>query len=366
MRVSHTGGNYMTDGMGIGASTQIVYEESLSQLGVTAEEVDQKMNDYLGIHTYHVVEDPNNTYIDHIDCWAKFLDVDKILIREVPSWHPQYDEIEATAAYFAAQTSSYNTAYEIYRVNTPEDQPYTNSLIVNDHVFVPVMGTSYDAAALAVYEAAMPGYTITGVLNGTTTPWESTDALHCRTRGTVDKEMLHIYHVAQMIDRPSTGDYDISAKIVSYGGHTITSAILKYSVNGGAWNTLNMTEVKGMYSASIPNQASGSEISYYIQASDNSGRIENHPFIGEPDPHKFTLTGGLDAPSNIVVVSATSSSVELSWDAVSGASFYNIYRSSDPYSGFSQAGTSSTNNYTDSDILTAGKYFYYITASDGK
>ena len=28
------------------------------------------MEDYYGIETYHVVPDPNNTYIDHIDCWV--------------------------------------------------------------------------------------------------------------------------------------------------------------------------------------------------------------------------------------------------------------------------------------------------------
>ncbi|HAQ61585.1 TPA: peptidylarginine deiminase [Candidatus Delongbacteria bacterium] len=365
MRVSHTGGNYMTDGMGISASTQIVYEESLSQLGVSAEEVDQKMNDYLGIHTYHVVQDPNDTYIDHIDCWGKFLDVDKILIREVPSSHPQYDEIEATAAYFASQISSYGNNYQLFRVNTPNNEPYTNSLILNDHVFVPIMGTAYDAAALAVYEAAMPGYTITGVLNNTATPWESTDALHCRTRGTIDKEMLNIYHVAQVLNKDSSGDYGINAKIVSYGSHTITSAQLIYKVNEGDWITLPMTLSKDNYTAVIPHQASGSQISYYIHAEDNSGRVENHPFIGQADPHRFTLTGGLEAPLNLTVTSSLNSAL-LDWDPVAGASVYRIYRSADPYSGFVFLNTSGTDSYTDTTVSAANKYFYYVTAGDTK
>ncbi|HQP70957.1 MAG TPA: agmatine deiminase family protein, partial [Clostridiales bacterium] len=291
MNVVHTGGNYMTDGMGVGASTTIVYEESNTSLHINQAQVDQRMNDYLGIHTYHVVEDPNNTYIDHIDCWGKFLDVDKLLIRSVPTSHAQYDEIEATVDYFEAQTSSYGTPYQIYRVNTPNNEPYTNSLILNDHVFVPIMSGSNDAAALAVYQSAMPGYTITGVLNSTGTPWESTDALHCRTRGVIDKEMLHIYHVATLTEQSSAESYPISAKIVSYGGHTITSATLYYKINSGSWNTISMSGSSGNYSATIPSQAAGSTVSYYIHATDNSGRVENHPFIGSADPHQFNVLG---------------------------------------------------------------------------
>ena len=48
------------------------------------------MEDYYGIETYHVVPDPNNTYIDHIDCWGKYLSPTKVLIREVPNSHPQF------------------------------------------------------------------------------------------------------------------------------------------------------------------------------------------------------------------------------------------------------------------------------------
>lgn len=289
MSVVHTGGNYMTDGMGVGASTTIVYEESFSTLGISSATVDQRMNDYLGIHTYHVVDDPNNTYIDHIDCWGKFLDVDKILIRSVPTSHAQYDEIEATVDYFEAQTSSYGAPYEIYRVYTPNDEPYSNSLILNDHVFVPVMGGSNDAAALSVYQNAMPGYTVVGVPNSTGTPWESTDALHCRTRGIIDKEMLHIYHVATVNDQDPGTAYTISTDIVSYGGHSITSADLNYRINGGGWNAVPMVQKKGTYTAEIPAQSSGTEIEYYIHAADNSGRSEFHPFIGQADPHKFNV-----------------------------------------------------------------------------
>ncbi|MDD3742854.1 MAG: agmatine deiminase family protein, partial [Lentimicrobiaceae bacterium] len=69
MNIIQTGGNYMTTGMNAAASTTLVWEENPSQ---TQAQLNQKMQDYLGISEYLVVEDPNNTYIDHIDCWSKY------------------------------------------------------------------------------------------------------------------------------------------------------------------------------------------------------------------------------------------------------------------------------------------------------
>jgi agmatine/peptidylarginine deiminase len=307
MDLIHTGGNYMTDGMGISASSDLVISENP---GLTVTQIDQFMLDYLGIETYHKVPDPNGTYIDHIDCWGKFLDVDKILIREVPPTHSQYDEIEATVAYFEAQTSSYGTPYEVYRVNTPYDQPYTNSLILNDRVFVPITGsTTYDNAALQVYEDAMPGYEVLGF----TGSWYSTDALHCRTKGTADRNMLYIRHIPILDEVPAGEEIDIVAKIVPYSGEPLfaDSLIVKYRINYGDYNSLVMIPAgDDNYLASIPALDPGCEIFYYIHAADESGRSSNHPIIGEPDSHTFT-TAGNPYPAELVV-DPISFSIEMS------------------------------------------------------
>ena len=80
--LEHTGGNYMTDSQGISISTDLVWSENS---GYSHAQIDQLVEDYLGIATYHVVPDVNGEYIEHIDCWAKYLAPDKILIREVPT-----------------------------------------------------------------------------------------------------------------------------------------------------------------------------------------------------------------------------------------------------------------------------------------
>ena len=93
----------MTDGLGVGASSTLIYEEN----SMSNSQIHQDMLDYYGIHTYHAIEDPNNTYIDHIDCWSKFLSPEKVLVREVPTSHAQYDEIEEVVDYFESITNGY-------------------------------------------------------------------------------------------------------------------------------------------------------------------------------------------------------------------------------------------------------------------
>jgi agmatine/peptidylarginine deiminase len=294
MNLIATGGNYMCDGLGIAASTDLIWEENPS---LSHDEVAQLVNDYLGVHTYHVLADPLGDYIKHIDCWGKFLDVDKILLGQVPENDPRYQDFENIAEYFSGQTSSYGTPYEIYRVFTPgnnETTPYTNSLILNNKVFVPISGSQYDDDAIEVYQEAMPGYEIIGAMSS---GWLNTDALHCRTKGMADKEMLFIEHVPISGTVPVDQDYVINTTIIPYSGQALytDSLFIRYKVNNGDFSTLALSLVQGNdYQALIPAQANGDTVRYYIHAADESGHSANHPFIGQPDPHLFiagTFTG---------------------------------------------------------------------------
>jgi agmatine deiminase len=177
MDLTGAGGNYMCDGLGIAAATDLVWEENPQY---SHSEIDTMVWDYLGIHKYNVVPDPLGEYIKHIDCWGKFLDVDKILIGQVPQSDYRYNDFEYVANYFAFQISAYGTPFKVYRVFTPGTSPgtpYTNSLILNKKVFVPITGSPNDNAAIQVYQQAMPGYEIFGIMDNS---WVNTDAIHCR------------------------------------------------------------------------------------------------------------------------------------------------------------------------------------------
>ncbi len=289
MNIEQTGGNFMTDGYGIAAASHIAYTEN----GNNENLVNTTMEEYMGITNYMVIQDPNNTYIDHIDCWGKFLDVDKVLIRAVATSHSQYDELEEVADYFATTNCSWGYPYEVIRVYTPNDQPYTNSLILNDRVFVPQTGSSWDDEAIQTYEDAMPGYRIYGVTNNTYNPWESTDALHCRTHEIPKRDLLSIRHY------PLYGGVDdeniiIEASISALSGEAIypDSTLVYYKdVNATSWQytSLELGE-NNTWTAEIGPFETNQIIQYYLHSADEAGNSENYPLIGAADPFEFVYT----------------------------------------------------------------------------
>ncbi|MBI9030400.1 agmatine deiminase family protein [bacterium] len=289
MNLMQTGGNFMTDGYGIAVSSHIAYTEN----GNNPTFVNNTMQNYMGIDDYMVIQDPNGTYIDHVDCWGKFLDVDKILIRELPPYEDQYEQVEAVADYFASTNCAWGYPYEVIRVYTPDDQPYTNSLILNDRVFVPLMNSIWDDDAIETYQNAMPGYRIYGVYNNTYQYWQSTDALHCRTHEIPDRDMLSIQHY------PYYGSVDdelvtIQATITALSGEEIyaDSTIVYYkAVNASNWQYSSL-EYQGddTWATEIGPFATNQAIQYYLHSADESGRSEDYPYIGAADPFEFIYT----------------------------------------------------------------------------
>ena len=289
MDLEGAGGNWMCTGLDQASSTNLIWEENLN---MTHAEIDQMVDDYLGVSDYHVLPDPLGEYIKHIDCWGKFLDVNKVLIGSVLESDPRYDDFEYVADYFANTLCDWGVPYEVYRVFTPGNYPYTpytNSLILNKRVFVPITGSTYDSDAIASYEAAMPGYEILSVMYD---GWENTDALHCRTKGIADMGMLYIKHMPLLGNIQLLDEYEISANITNYSGSPLypDSLLLYYKEGMGNYQSVIMTQQIGsLYMGVIPYQEDGTMVSYYIHAADESGRNANHPYIGAPDPHEFTV-----------------------------------------------------------------------------
>ena len=289
MNLVATGGNYMTDGMGISASTTLIYDENP---GLTHDQVSMKVHDYLGIDSYYLRTDLNPPeYIEHIDCWGKFLAPDKILLKKVNPSHPNYALIESEAAFWAGQTCSYGYPFRVFRVKTPGDQPYTNSVILNNKVLVPFMNSSWDDSAKAVYQAAMPGYEIIGFTALAGEPWVSTDAIHCRVMGIADLGLLYIRHIPISGTQPCETDYTVNADIIACSQQPVKtdSALIYYSVDNGPYHTAALLNTgSNHYSGIIPRQPAGSTVRYYLFAADESGRRAFSPFIGPEDPFLFT------------------------------------------------------------------------------
>lgn len=286
MGIASEGGNYMTDGLGISVSTVLVDEDNPNH---TRHQIKQVVNDYLGVHTYHIVPHAIKTWLKHLDCWAKFLTPDTILIAEAPMGHPNHQGLEDARSYFENQISGYGTPYKIVRVNCPNAEPYTNALILNHKVLVPIMGTpGPDNAALDAYKAAMPGYQV----HGFTGSWSSNGALHCQTMGITDRHMLYIKHTPLLDRPPEANGFPIQAEVIPYSGKSLinnTPEVLWKT--SGKWNTVKMTNTGGdLYLAYLPSQPEGVTIQYYIHGEDASGRSEYHPYMGAPGAHSFRVT----------------------------------------------------------------------------
>lgn len=216
----NVGGNYMVTSDGVIASSYLVAtqnklptdtdpeskEPSPETLDGRMKYIMEQTNRFLGANTYHVFTDPTGTYIGHIDCWAKFLADRKVLVArsEDPMINEGFESI--TKAFEDAKFTVYRVLCPNIYVSTEEGveattAPYTNSLILNRQVFVPLAGGRYednDRDALAAYQEALPDYEIIGVIGKPETPWLGTDALHCRTntipRGVVDNWLKSLGH----------------------------------------------------------------------------------------------------------------------------------------------------------------------------
>lgn len=294
MPIVHTGGNYMVDGYGTAASTDLVLEENPN---LTSSSILSYCHNYLGIDNYMLLNDPLGEYIAHIDCWGKFLDVDKVLIGQVSTYDNRYNDYEDIANTFANAFTPWGNHYQVYRVFTPggsyhKETPYTNSLILNDHVFVPTTGSQYDDQAITAYQQAMPGYTIVPIRQSNNTPWENTDALHCRTHELADLGMLYIKHYPILGEQNIPSSVTIETEIKALSGQPLVtdSLLVYYRVNNGNWMSTPLQSVGGStYQAQLSGFTAGDEVDYYIFAKDQSGRRECHPYIGAADPHHFSI-----------------------------------------------------------------------------
>jgi agmatine/peptidylarginine deiminase len=292
----HTGGNYMSGGHGQSMSTNLVYDENDSSNAW----VDNQMLQYLGVDDYLTMADPQASYIDHIDCWAKIISPTKIMVLQVPTSHEDYAELEAAAAYLATQQNHYGSNWEVVRVYSSGDEGYTNSIILNDYVYVPLWNTSNDAAALQVYRNALPGYHVVGNYYY---DWLNTDAIHCRTMGVTDSAMLWISHQPVAATQPAGAPVAIKSLIRCHPNNSLTYQKCFYrSGTSGAFDSLTMAPAgSDSFSAQIPGAPAGDTVEYYISAKDNSGRSEQQPrFAPASWRHRYVAvaTGAAGSPGD--------------------------------------------------------------------
>ena len=297
MYLTHTGGNLMQDGRGTAFSDDLVIQEN----SYNRSKVMTQMKRYTGTDNYVITIDPQGDYIAHIDCWGKIVAPDKIIIARLPETNSRYQYYEQVANQLANTKCVYGYNYRIYRVDEKGDNviaPYTNSLIANNHVYLPLGSDATDNQnAIKVYQEALPGYEVIGLKGFSANDaygrqFLNTDALHCRTHEVPDQNMVFIdsrevYHGEVDLKE----HYVIKTNVVSYANEELDNVTIHYSINDSQYieKSMNQYLETTNYTFVFEGLESGDEVKYYIDAKDAKDNYNVDPTCGALDPHHFII-----------------------------------------------------------------------------
>lgn len=296
----HTGGNYMSDGFGTGFSSKLIIDENGSsgqynQTVKTENEINDIMEDFMGIDRYVLMDVLPYDGIHHIDMHMKLLDEETLLIGEYPVGQADGPQIEANLQYvLSSYNSMFGTPYKIARIQMPPDdngnypdqgpnwnpgdyRTFTNSVIVNKTVLVPTYDEQYDTTALRIYRENMPGYRVIGI--DCNNIIQASGAIHCITKAVGVEDPLLISHQELADITVPISDYEVNALVKHRTG--LSNVKLYYTTDTltGYQNVMMSLSdsVNSTWTGFIPSQTAGSTIYYYVDATANSGKNQVRP-----------------------------------------------------------------------------------------
>ena len=292
----NTGGNFMSDGMGNAFASELILDENDAgnPYGVSVKseaQIDQIMQDYMGIDSYRKMETLPYDGIHHIDMHMKLLDEETILVSEYPEGVADGPQIEENIDYI---TSTFQTPfgndYDIIWIPAPPSpsgqypdsggayRTYTNALILNKTVLVPVYRPEVDAEALQIWEEAMPGYRILGI--DADNPSENliagSGAIHCITHTIGVADPLWIVH-EKIREVSSTENIPVEAQIKHISGVAEAKVFWKEESETEFHESAMNNTSSDIWTTSLTVPTGAEKINYYIWAEANSGKSIARP-----------------------------------------------------------------------------------------
>ncbi len=299
--LTHTGGNYMVDGWGTAFSSELILDENP---GMSETEVDNIMQNWMGIDRY--IKMPTLPYdeIHHIDMHLKLLDEETLLVGEYPSGVADGPQIEANLQYILSNYNSvFGTPYKVIRIPQPPDgagdypdnfgdyRTYTNNVFVNKTLIVPTYAQQYDTTALRILREALPGYTVVGI--NCNNIINQLGAIHCITKEIGTSDPLLITHQPLPNTTNTTTPYQVDAWIKHKTG--IQTGTLYFSTDttqGYQSVSMTLTDIPtDTWTGYIPAQPAGTRVFYFIHAQANSGKQQVRPITAPAGWWKFDVTG---------------------------------------------------------------------------
>lgn len=293
----NTGGNFMTDGMGYGFSSDLVLDENgnQNQYGVSnhsEEDIDAIMQQYMGVESYIKMEALPYDLIHHIDMHMKIIDEETMIVGEYPEGIADGPQIEANIQYVISNfKTAYDRDFNIIRVPMPPEgtkypdtggdyRTYANALIANKTIIVPTYEVQYDTTALRIWKEAMPGYDVKGINCNQIIPLSG--ALHCITKEVAADNPITIQMSTENTwcsDAPFVWEGSIQSN------SDITSAKIHYNVDNQGYEELDLLLVDDInYTADLGLFELGSSLEYYIEVSNEDGKTMHRPLPGIEGP----------------------------------------------------------------------------------
>ncbi len=295
--ITATGGNFMVDGNHTGFSSKLILNENS---GKTEAQIDTIYRKYLGIRKYIKMNTLPYDGIHHIDMHMKLLDEETLMVGQYPAGVSDGPQIEANLQYVLSNFQTcYGRPYKVVRVPMPPSLSgqyppnssyftYTNSLIVNKTVLVPIYNFSLDTTALRIYREAMPGYKVIGIDCNASIP--ASGAIHCISKEIGVSEPIFISHPSIRNAYTSMSNYEVKALIKTKSGVTNPKVFWTTDTLSG-FSELAMTNTgSDTFRAYIPSQPLNTKVYYYIQANSTSGRSIKKPITAPSGNFRFTVT----------------------------------------------------------------------------
>lgn len=308
----NTGGNYMSDGNGQAFASELILDENqggTSSWGAaypnhSEAQIDNIMNAFMGTDEYIKMTVLPFDGINHIDMHMKIIDEETILVAEYPQGVSDGPQIEANIQYIQNNfTTRYGTPYRIVRLPAPPQQSngnyppngwyntYTNGIFINKTYLVPTYYEQYDTTALRILAEELPGYTIVpiDVDNSGQALISAGGAIHCITHtvGVADPLLITYPRL------PDTNDDQNAYSLTAYLNHAsgVAQATLYYTTDLNAgYQSVAMTSIGGnQWQGSIPAQAFGSRVYYYVEGVANSGKVQVYPITAPAGYRSFRV-----------------------------------------------------------------------------
>lgn len=302
----NTGGNFMVDGNGTAFASKLILSENAAgnSYGVSAKtesQINSIMNTWMGIGLNRYIKMDILPYdqIHHIDMHIKLIDEETLLVSQYPAGIADGPQIEANLQYVLNNFQTcYGKPYKVVRIPAPpaangqypnnggDYRTYTNSLIINKTVLVPIYASSYDTTALRIYRETMPGYKIYGINSNAIIP--SLGTIHCITKEIGVYEPVFISHSA-LRNTTNQGAQFVKSYIKTKTGVSSASVYWRTDTTQ-SYLQIPMTPAGAdTFTASIPGQVYGKTVYYYISANSNSGRTVTKPLTAPSGYMKYQV-----------------------------------------------------------------------------